>query len=125
MADQAKALGLKCLNDGTLCACRDAEASFVGCCTADPCEDSSGTSPDNKLVAATFDRENPVQDFSHECLDGGKWYDCPDLETPFVGCCSQDAHLTNGNAAQIIGKVNPDLSIKVLSAQDLGPDVGE
>ncbi|KFA64247.1 hypothetical protein S40285_06742 [Stachybotrys chlorohalonatus IBT 40285] len=34
-----------------------------------------------------------------------------------------DSHLTNGNAAQIKGKVNPDLSVKVLSAQDLGPDV--
>lgn len=94
MADQAKALGLKCPNDGTFYACPDAEASFVGCCTTDPCEDNSGTCPDNNLVAATFDRENPVQNFSHECLDGGKWYDCPDLETPFVGCCSQDACLS-------------------------------
>ncbi|KEY66243.1 hypothetical protein S7711_09171 [Stachybotrys chartarum IBT 7711] len=37
---------------------------------------------------------------------------------------NQDSHLTNGNAAQIKGKVNPDLSVKVLSAQDLGPDIG-
>ncbi|KAH7318129.1 DNA replication factor A subunit Ssb3 [Stachybotrys elegans] len=36
---------------------------------------------------------------------------------------NRDAHLTNGNAAQVIGKVNHDLSVKVLSAQDLGPDV--
>ncbi|OTA67449.1 hypothetical protein K449DRAFT_390167 [Hypoxylon sp. EC38] len=29
-----------------------------------------------------------------------------------------------GNGAQIIGKVNPDLTIKVLNAMDLGPNVG-
>lgn len=29
-----------------------------------------------------------------------------------------------GNGAQIIGKVNPDLSIKVLNAVDLGSNVG-
>ncbi len=29
-----------------------------------------------------------------------------------------------GNGAQIIGKVNPDLSVKVLNAQDLGNNVG-
>ena len=37
----------------------------------------------------------------------------------------QDAHLANGNVAQVIGKVNPDLSIKVLSCKDLGPNVGK
>jgi replication factor A3 len=36
---------------------------------------------------------------------------------------NRDAHLTNGHAVQVVGKVNPDLSIKVLSAQDLGSDV--
>jgi len=36
---------------------------------------------------------------------------------------NRDAHLANGNAVQVIGKVNPDLSIKVLSSKDLGPDV--
>lgn len=29
-----------------------------------------------------------------------------------------------GNAAQIIGKVNPDLSVKVYNALDLGTNVG-
>lgn len=33
---------------------------------------------------------------------------------------NHDAHLANGHAAQVIGKVNPDLSIKVLSSVDLG-----
>lgn len=36
----------------------------------------------------------------------------------------QDAHLTNGNAVQVIGKVSPDLSVKVLTSKDLGPNVG-
>ncbi|KAK2048918.1 replication factor A protein 3 [Colletotrichum somersetense] len=36
---------------------------------------------------------------------------------------NRDVHLTNGNGAQVIGKVNPDLSIKVLSSRDLGPNV--
>lgn len=32
--------------------------------------------------------------------------------------------MTNENAAQVIGKVNPDLTVKVLSARDLGGNVG-
>ncbi|CAK7220036.1 hypothetical protein SBRCBS47491_004053 [Sporothrix bragantina] len=36
---------------------------------------------------------------------------------------NRESHLVGGNAAQIVGKVMPDLSIKVLSAQDLGLDV--
>ncbi|EFZ04258.1 Replication factor A protein 3 [Metarhizium brunneum] len=36
---------------------------------------------------------------------------------------NRDAHLTNGNAVQLIGKVNPDLSIKVLSSLDAGTDI--
>ncbi|KAL2157203.1 hypothetical protein VTH06DRAFT_6339 [Thermothelomyces fergusii] len=36
---------------------------------------------------------------------------------------NRDAHLLAGNGAQIIGKVNPDLSIKVLSSLDLGTGV--
>lgn len=38
---------------------------------------------------------------------------------------SQDAHLSNGSAVQVIGKVNPDLSIRVLSSLDLGTGVGK
>ncbi|KAI9898749.1 hypothetical protein N3K66_007109 [Trichothecium roseum] len=36
---------------------------------------------------------------------------------------NRDSHLANGSVAQVIGKVNPDLSIKVLTSQDLGPSV--
>jgi replication factor A3 len=32
----------------------------------------------------------------------------------------QDAHLTVGNAVEVVGKVNQDLSIKVLQATDMG-----
>ncbi|OIW29560.1 replication factor A protein 3 [Coniochaeta ligniaria NRRL 30616] len=32
---------------------------------------------------------------------------------------NRDAHLSVGNGAQLIGKVNPDLSIKVLSSMDI------
>lgn len=38
--------------------------------------------------------------------------------------CSQDAHLTLNNAVEIIGKVHPDLSVKVLQAMDFGPNIG-
>ncbi len=37
---------------------------------------------------------------------------------------NREAHLTNGNAALFIGKVNPDLSIKALSSRDVGTNVG-
>ena len=33
-----------------------------------------------------------------------------------------DAHLTVGNAVEIVGKVNQDLSIRVLKATDMGRD---
>jgi len=36
---------------------------------------------------------------------------------------TQDAHLSVGNGAQLIGKVNPDLSIKVLSSLNLQQSV--
>ncbi|KAF8852646.1 replication factor A protein 3 [Acephala macrosclerotiorum] len=36
---------------------------------------------------------------------------------------NRDAHLTVGNAVEIVGKVNQDLSVKVLKATDLGRDV--
>ncbi|WQF86507.1 Putative replication factor A protein [Colletotrichum destructivum] len=45
-----------------------------------------------------------------------------DADGNVTAILNRDVHLTNGNAAQIIGKVNPDLSIKVLSSRDLGPD---
>jgi len=37
---------------------------------------------------------------------------------------NRESHLMAGNAAQLIGRVNPDLSIKVLSSIDLGTNVG-
>ncbi|KAL2681268.1 hypothetical protein Neosp_008876 [[Neocosmospora] mangrovei] len=36
---------------------------------------------------------------------------------------NRDAHLANGNSVQVIGKVNPDLTIKVLTSRDLGNSV--
>ncbi|KAJ9155964.1 hypothetical protein NKR19_g4238 [Coniochaeta hoffmannii] len=36
---------------------------------------------------------------------------------------NRDAHLSVGNGAQLIGKVNPDLSIKVLSSLNLQQSV--
>ncbi|KAI0397338.1 replication factor A protein 3 [Xylariaceae sp. FL0594] len=36
---------------------------------------------------------------------------------------NRESHLMAGNGAQIIGRVNPDMSIKVYSALDLGPNI--
>ncbi|KAM3504585.1 hypothetical protein MY11210_008304 [Beauveria gryllotalpidicola] len=36
---------------------------------------------------------------------------------------NREAHLTNGNAALFIGKVNPDHSIKALSSRDVGANI--
>jgi replication factor A3 len=33
---------------------------------------------------------------------------------------NRDSHLTVGNAVEIVGKVNQDLSVKVLKATDMG-----
>jgi len=35
---------------------------------------------------------------------------------------NRDAHLTVGNAVEVVGKVNRDLTVKVLSATDMGKD---
>jgi len=47
------------------------------------------------------------------------------LETEGQVTCllNREAHLTPGNFAQVIGKVNPDLSVKVLNSLDLGSNV--
>lgn len=37
----------------------------------------------------------------------------------------QDSHLTVGNAIEIVGKVNQDLSVKVLKATDMGTGFGK
>jgi len=37
----------------------------------------------------------------------------------------QESHLTVSNAAEIIGKVQSDLSVKVLQATDFGSNLGE
>jgi replication factor A3 len=37
---------------------------------------------------------------------------------------SRDSHLTVGNAVEIIGKVNQDLSVKVLQSTDMGSNLG-
>ncbi|KAL8942992.1 MAG: hypothetical protein Q9216_001348 [Gyalolechia sp. 2 TL-2023] len=36
---------------------------------------------------------------------------------------NRDAHLTLNNAAEIIGKVQPDLSVKVFQAMDFGSNI--
>ncbi|KAL8703197.1 MAG: hypothetical protein Q9201_003616 [Fulgogasparrea decipioides] len=38
---------------------------------------------------------------------------------------SRDSHLTLNNAVEIIGKVHPDLSVKVFQAMDFGPNIDE
>jgi replication factor A3 len=40
-------------------------------------------------------------------------------------CDQQESHLTPGNAVEVIGKVNPDLTVKVLTATDFGMGFGE
>ncbi|KAK7966106.1 replication factor A protein 3 [Apiospora aurea] len=46
-----------------------------------------------------------------------------DADGQITANLNRDAHLVNGNAAQIIGKVLPDLSIKAMSSVDLGNNV--
>ncbi|EON97600.1 putative dna replication factor a subunit ssb3 protein [Phaeoacremonium minimum UCRPA7] len=46
-----------------------------------------------------------------------------DADGNVTALLNPEAHLATGNAAQIIGKVNPDLSIKALSSLDLGSGV--
>ncbi|RYP04906.1 hypothetical protein DL765_010008 [Monosporascus sp. GIB2] len=46
-----------------------------------------------------------------------------DAEGQITIMLNRDVHLTPGNAVQVIGKVNPDLSVKVLSGLDLGDNV--
>ncbi|KLU92728.1 hypothetical protein MAPG_11630 [Magnaporthiopsis poae ATCC 64411] len=46
-----------------------------------------------------------------------------DADGNITAALNRDSHLLVGNAAQLIGKVNPDLSIKVLTSTDLGSNV--
>ncbi|KAL8882815.1 MAG: hypothetical protein Q9198_000247 [Flavoplaca austrocitrina] len=46
------------------------------------------------------------------------------VNTTNLECVKQDAHLTLNNAVEIIGKVQPDLTIKVFQAMDFGSNIG-
>ncbi|KAK4242307.1 replication factor A protein 3 [Achaetomium macrosporum] len=46
-----------------------------------------------------------------------------DADGSITAHLNREAHLSAGNGVQLIGKVNPDLSIKVLSSMDLGTGV--
>lgn len=37
----------------------------------------------------------------------------------------QDAHIQMGNAAEIVGKVQPDLTMRAYQATDFGANIGE
>lgn len=41
-----------------------------------------------------------------------------------VHACMQDSHLTVNNAVEVVGKVQPDLSIKVFQATNFGDNIG-
>ncbi|KAL2075485.1 hypothetical protein VTL71DRAFT_428 [Oculimacula yallundae] len=45
-----------------------------------------------------------------------------DSEGVVTAHLNRDAHLTVGHAVEIVGKVNQDLSVKVLMAVDMGKD---
>jgi replication factor A3 len=45
-----------------------------------------------------------------------------DSEGVVTAHLGRDAHLTVGNAVEILGKVNQDLSVRVLKATDMGRD---
>ncbi|KAI9743842.1 MAG: hypothetical protein M1818_002576 [Claussenomyces sp. TS43310] len=46
-----------------------------------------------------------------------------DAEGNVTAHLNRDSHLTVGNAIEIVGKVNQDLSIKVLRATDMGTNL--
>ncbi|KXX81760.1 Replication factor A protein 3 [Madurella mycetomatis] len=46
-----------------------------------------------------------------------------DADGNITAYLNREAHLSAGNGVQIIGKVNPDMSVKVLSSIDLGTGV--
>jgi hypothetical protein len=46
------------------------------------------------------------------------------MEICVADATNQDSHLQLGHATEIIGKVQQDLSVKVLSSTDLGTDIG-
>ncbi|KAJ2901673.1 Replication factor A protein 3 [Zalerion maritima] len=46
-----------------------------------------------------------------------------DADGTVTATLNRDTHITPGNGVQIIGKVNPDLSIRTLTTLDLGGNV--
>ncbi|SPN99702.1 uncharacterized protein DNG_02553 [Cephalotrichum gorgonifer] len=115
MAETAIALGLFCPEESTLYVCSDSAVPFVGCCTTDPCKDGSGICPDDNLVPASFELDVLFDNVSpQECL-GGEWYACPDLDTPFAGCCSEDACQDRCPADSLRAAVITDYQAKVFN----------
>ncbi|KAJ9161911.1 hypothetical protein NKR19_g1800 [Coniochaeta hoffmannii] len=67
MPDPFSTFGLSCPSGGSFYICQNNKTEFIGCCTADPCLDGSGSCPQANLRNASF---------SADSYDGLKPQDC-------------------------------------------------
>ncbi|KAH7063545.1 hypothetical protein B0J12DRAFT_172340 [Macrophomina phaseolina] len=110
-----------CPNGGTWYSC-GAGVQFVGCCTADPCNEN-GCSAGN-LRAASFNASYYGSFPDLEC-DSGQFYTCTTTDPPFVGCCRENACRAAGSKGcpqvSLTGAHLPDNAAK---ASPWGPTGG-
>jgi hypothetical protein len=75
-----------CPNGGEWYVCLDAEISFIGCCTINPCPLNSSC-PLESLQPATFNTDLYGSFNDANCFNG-LFYTCADTSPPFFGCCN-------------------------------------
>lgn len=72
--------------------CEGADNEFIGCCTSNPCTNSSGICPEGHLRTSSFAADRSDSLLTQSCDDsrGSQvWYKCENIEPPFMGCCDE------------------------------------
>ncbi|MDI1486112.1 MAG: hypothetical protein OHK93_004302 [Ramalina farinacea] len=92
-SSSASSIHANCPSGSSFTACNYG-VRFLGCCsstisTNDVC--GSGC-PSSSLQPLSFDKQYYTEVTDGQCDSSeGKWYSCPDLDPPFVGCCTTNA----------------------------------
>ena len=86
------AIDAQCPSNSTFLACNYG-TRFLGCCLSTlSSNEVCGTGcPTSSLTPLSFEKQYYNQVTSGTCANSeGKWYTCPDVDPPFLGCCKSN-----------------------------------
>ncbi|KAF9889841.1 hypothetical protein FE257_006931 [Aspergillus nanangensis] len=86
----SKNCNFTCPKGGSWFVCPEAPY-FVGCCSSDPCHNTTETtSPCPNVHPASFKSDIYGSLRPNTCINSGKWWTCQDTNPTFIGCCKGD-----------------------------------